>query len=38
MADFLTEARALYPFLPEGLLNLFQEKYVEFDVSTCCPH
>src|SRR6056300_890592 len=31
MADFLTEARALYPFLPEGLLNLFQEKYVEFD-------
>jgi hypothetical protein len=31
MADFLTEARALYPFLPEGLLNLFQQKYVEFD-------
>ena len=31
MADFLTEAKALYPFLPEGLLTLFQEKYVEFD-------
>ena len=31
MADFLTEAKALYPFLPEGLLTLFQEKYVDFD-------
>jgi len=31
MADFITEAKALYPFLPEGLLNLFQSKYIEFD-------
>ncbi len=31
MADFITEAKALYPFLPEALLSLFEEKYIEFD-------
>tara|TARA_R100001460_G_scaffold101080_1_gene144916 strand:+ start:8773 stop:9597 length:825 start_codon:yes stop_codon:yes gene_type:complete len=31
MADFITQARALYPFLPEALLSLFEEKYIEFD-------
>jgi hypothetical protein len=31
MANFQQEVRALYPFLPEGLVNLFIEKYVDFD-------
>lgn len=31
MADFITEAKALYPFLPEALLTLFEDKYIEFD-------
>jgi len=31
MADFQAEVRALYPFLPEGLVNLFIEKYIDFD-------
>ena len=29
--NFINRARALYPFLPEALLSLFEEKYVEFD-------
>ena len=31
MADFQAEVRALYPFLPEGLVDLFIEKYIDFD-------
>ena len=31
MADFKAEVQALYPFLPEGLVDLFIEKYIDFD-------
>jgi len=31
MADFQAEVKALYPFLPQGLVDLFIEKYVDFD-------
>jgi hypothetical protein len=31
MADFKQEVKILYPFLPEGLVDLFVEKYIDFD-------
>ena len=31
MADFKAEVQALYPFLPEGLVDLFIRKYIDFD-------
>jgi hypothetical protein len=31
MANFKEEVKVLYPFLPDGLVDLFVEKYIDFD-------
>jgi len=31
MANFEQEVKTLYPFLPDALVDLFIEKYIDFD-------